>query len=84
MGWIEGNMPKKKSIAAGDLIEVFRGELQTSCHGVRRPNVAIVPDPKNGWAALISQRDRKAYPKVADQVAEIEKMLRLRYSLKDD
>jgi hypothetical protein len=73
-------MPKKP-ISADALIHMFGEELRPLYIGVRPPAVAIVPVPKEGWAALTSHRDRRSKPQLQMQIANIEKKLRQRYWL---
>ncbi|WP_445490223.1 hypothetical protein [Rhodopseudomonas sp. RCAM05734] len=74
-------MPKTKTVAADELIFLFREELGPLIDGPAIPSVAIVPDQVHGWTALISHKDRKWHPELAGHVARIEKSLRRRFAL---
>lgn len=75
-------MPKK-TIAADDLIYMFREELRPLIDGSAVPSVAIVPHPTKGWTAVISHKDRKWHPALTGHVAKIEAALRSRFDLED-
>ncbi len=79
---IEGLM-LKKTVSADELVFMFREELGPLIKGIAIPSVAIVPDAAVGWTAVISHRDRKSNPELADHVAMIEKALKDRFDLKN-
>lgn len=73
-------MPKK-TIAADELIFLFREEMETTYETRHMPSVAIIPDPDRGWTALTSHRDKRRYPHLEEQIAKIETALRRRFDL---
>jgi hypothetical protein len=75
-------MPKK-SIAADELIFMFREELAPLYERAYPPSVAIVPDATHGWAALTSNKDVRRHPRLSKQITKIQAELRQRYRLKD-
>jgi hypothetical protein len=74
----------KKAISSTELIWIFHEKIKElddcPAHGM---SIAIVPMPDVGWSALISPKQRSAYPGCAKRVETIQTLLREKYVLKD-
>lgn len=77
-------MANRKRISSADLswrfFEAMRGD-EAFHLGM---SVAVVPDPKLGWRAVIAGRNRKMSTAAQKRLETIEKRLRARFALSDD
>jgi hypothetical protein len=73
----------KKAISSTELIWIFHEKIKEldDCPA-QGLSIAIVPMPKVGWSALISPKQRTAYPVCAKRVETIQTQLRELYVLK--
>jgi hypothetical protein len=73
----------KKAISSTELIWIFHEKIKEfdDCPA-RGLSIAVVPMPDVGWSALISPKQRTAYPVCAKRVETIQTQLRELYVLK--
>jgi hypothetical protein len=71
-------------ISNADLTYKFEQMLKTIGDCPPTVPVAIVPDEKGGWSAVISARLRREYPDCVDRIQAIERQLRGTYVLDGD
>lgn len=74
----------KTSISNADLTYKFQQMLKTIGDCPPTVPVAIVPDEKGKWSAVISARLRKEYPDCVKHVGAVERRLRGIYVLDGD
>ena len=71
-------------ISNADLTYKFEQMLKTIGDCPPTVPVAIVPDEKGGWSAVISARLRREYPDCVNRIQTIERQLRGTYVLDRD
>jgi hypothetical protein len=71
-------------ISNADLTYKFQQMLKTIGDCPPTVPVAIVPDEKGQWSAVISARLRREYPDCVNRIEAIEQRLRATYALDGD
>jgi hypothetical protein len=77
-------MPKKTKISNGDLTALFSERIRETPHCPVGMSVAIVPDKRSGWTAMMNKVQRNRYPECAKRVEAIQKQLRAIHDLAED
>ena len=73
----------KIKISSTELVWVFHQRLEAFGDCPSEVPIAIVPDPDEGWMAVMSAQSRTHNPLCARRVEAIQKQLRKIYVLKD-
>jgi len=85
ISFFEASTMVRTKISSTDLNWIIQEKLRLfdryPFHGIP---IAIVPDPKRGWTALMTQRDRKRRPEWVHRVDGIQKALQKTYKLAHD
>jgi hypothetical protein len=75
---------KKTKISNGDLTALFHERLKQSPECPDGIKIAIIPDERLGWTALMGPTQRTRHPLCAKRVEAIQKQLRATYELARD
>ena len=73
----------KIKISSTELVWIFHQRLEGSTIARRKVPIAIVPDPDEGWMAVMSAQSRTHNPLCARRVEAIQKQLRKIYVLRN-
>jgi hypothetical protein len=74
----------KTKISSSDLAWIFSEKLKEFEECSPRMAIAIVPDAKGGWSAIMSKRPHSGNPLCQKRIERVQKKLREIYRLIDD